>query len=379
VGGFFDFLKNLFIPRKKNNIDTHNLQTQPKPERTKLSEKSCGNNIDTCNLLPQPKLKKIKLSEEPGPIEEFVIIDIETTGLDSRLDKIVELAGIKIKQGEIVDSFCSLVNPGIPIPKEATNIHHITDRMVKNAPRINEVLPKFLDFIGELPVGGHNIKFDYDFIQYNAYLLGKTFTNPYFDTLSLSRKAFPKLKNHKLGTLIDHLKIDVKRQHRALDDVIATAQIYFKCCKVLKETQTTPKPIGLSNNENIAFGIIKQVLRNHNIEPNQICYDKSSTCVLINYSISFPRWFLKIKLDGKKKYIVTNLETNYIKSMINGFDVEDCPKSISGRSRVLINSPEDLNRLDKIIVECFNEVEREYQQYQKYYNSPRVYEITIKV
>lgn len=219
--GFFGFFKKILSPKKNQNIDIWS----PKDH---------------------PKLEKIKLSEEPGLIEEFVIIDIETTGLDSRSDKIVELAGIKIKQGEIVDTFCSLVNPGVPIPKEATMIHHITDKMVKNAPRINVVLPKFLDFIGELPVGGHNIKFDYDFIQYNAYLLGKSFNNPYFDTLSLCRKAFPNLKSHKLGAMIEYLKIDVKNQHRAFDDVLATAKIYFKCCEVLKGKHE-PKIIKISD------------------------------------------------------------------------------------------------------------------------------------
>jgi DNA polymerase III epsilon subunit-like protein len=79
------------------------------------------------------------------------------------------------------------------------------------------ILPSFLDFIGNLPVGGHNTKFDIDFIKYNAYLMGKEFNNPYFNTLSMCRKAFPNLHNHKLETVIQYLNIDIKNQHKAPD------------------------------------------------------------------------------------------------------------------------------------------------------------------
>lgn len=336
--GLFGFLKSLTISRKK---------AEPK----------------------EPEIKKVRLSDDPGPIEEFVIIDIETTGLDSRSDKIVELAGVKIKKGEIVDSFRSLVNPGVPIPKEAIAIHHITDQMVKYAPRIDAVLPKFLEFIGDLPVGGHNVKFDYDFIQYNAYLLGMNFNNPFFDTLSLCRKAFPNLKSHKLASMVEYLKIDVKNQHRAFDDVLATAKVYFKCWEILKEKGVQPRITEASEDQIAAFDMVKQILSSHNIDCSQICYGISSSHLSINYSMSYPRWFLKIKLSGRMKYIVTELEPDSIKNMVDNFTVEDCPKSINGRSRVLINSAEDIKRLDKLIVECFRRAEREYKNHQELFYS----------
>jgi DNA polymerase-3 subunit epsilon len=131
---------------------------------------------------------------------------------------------------------------------------------------------------------------------------------------------------------------------------LATARIYFKCCELLIEKQPKPKIIEISDDEIAAFNIVKQILKNYKIDCEQICYSLTSSFLSINYSMTYQRWFLRIKLSGKKKYVVTEFDIKSIKNIVGDLAVEECPKSISGQSRVLINSVDDIKKLDKLIV-----------------------------
>ncbi|MBE5821261.1 MAG: PolC-type DNA polymerase III [Clostridiales bacterium] len=165
----------------------------------------------------------------------YVVLDIETTGFSAVNDKITEFGMIKVKNGEILEEFETFVNPQIPIPEKITEVTNITDEMVKDAPTIEEVMPKILEFIGDSPIVAHNANFDLGFIKYNAKLLGKEVDNVIIDTLQISRDLEPDQKKHKLGIIADRMGIVVENAHRALDDVKTLVQVFDIMIGKLKE------------------------------------------------------------------------------------------------------------------------------------------------
>ena len=170
---------------------------------------------------------------------EYCVLDIETTGLSFRTEKITELGAVKIKNGEIIDEFECFVNPEKPIPERVVEITHITDEMVKDAGTIKEVLPKFLEFMGDSVLVAHNASFDIGFIKYNAEQLGYKLENTYIDTLRLAKEIFPDFKKYKLGLIADKLGITVEVAHRALDDVITLVKVFNVMMEKMKEKGVT--------------------------------------------------------------------------------------------------------------------------------------------
>ena len=157
---------------------------------------------------------------------EYCILDIETTGLSFRTEKITELGAVIYKNGEIIDEFECFVNPEKPIPEEVVKVTNITDDMVKDAETIETILPKFLDFIGDRIIVAHNADFDVGFIKYNAEKIGIKLENTYIDTLRLAKDLFPDYKKYKLGIIAENLGIKVDVAHRALDDVITLTKVF---------------------------------------------------------------------------------------------------------------------------------------------------------
>lgn len=157
---------------------------------------------------------------------EYCVLDIETTGLSFRTEKITEIGIMKYKNGEVIDKFECFVNPEKPIPQEVVEITHITDDMVKNAETIDKVLPKMLEFIGDSVLVAHNADFDIPFIKYNCTQCGLSLDNTYIDTLRLAKDLFPDYKKYKLGIIADNLGITVEVAHRALDDVDTLVKVF---------------------------------------------------------------------------------------------------------------------------------------------------------
>ncbi len=168
---------------------------------------------------------------------ETIVFDIETTGLSVQNCKITEIGAVKIKNGKIIDMFNTFVNPEVPIPAEIVELTSITDEMVADAPKIDEALRAFFDFIGgdrKLLVA-HNAAFDTGFIRYAAESLGIPFNNPYLDTVALSRFINPSLKKHKLDVLAEYYNLGEFNHHRACDDAAMLAAIYFKMIQSMRE------------------------------------------------------------------------------------------------------------------------------------------------
>lgn len=161
--------------------------------------------------------------------EGLVCLDLETTGLSPLVDRIIEIAAIKITPSKI-EVFQTLVNPEIEIPPHTIAIHHITDDMVKDSPLIAPSLKKLNDFCAELPVVAHNAKFDAGFIvmgmEKSAITLNK---NAVFCSCKFARFSFPEVPNHKLSTLVSHFGIELVNHHRATDDALASLKLFIKC------------------------------------------------------------------------------------------------------------------------------------------------------
>jgi len=158
----------------------------------------------------------------------LIAIDLETTGLSPLIDRIIEVAAIKITQDGLT-SLASLINPNIPIPPLTTDIHGIRDADVIGKPSLSAFLPQFQEFIGTLPLIAHNAKFDAGFIVFAAHQLHFELTkNDFYCTVKASRIAFPELPNHKLGTVAHELNLPLENHHRAEDDALASLLLFNK-------------------------------------------------------------------------------------------------------------------------------------------------------
>ena len=166
---------------------------------------------------------------------EYVVFDIETTGLSPKNDKITEIGAVKIRNYEIIDTFSQLINPEIDIPEKIQGLTGISNEMVSNMPKIESVLPQFLEFIGGSVLVAHNATFDISFIKESCNNLDMELNNPVLDTLELTRRLFPQLKRHKLNIVAKHLNIKLENHHRAVDDSLATGEILLKCLNILEE------------------------------------------------------------------------------------------------------------------------------------------------
>ena len=165
---------------------------------------------------------------------EKVIFDLETTGLSPYRDAILEIGAVVVRDGVLTDErFHAMVNPGFPIPYHITRINGINDRMVQDAPRIAEALPRFLEFVGDRGLVAHNASFDMGFIQAHAARLNLTAPVRALCTVELSRRVYPRERRHNLDAVCERLGLIVTDRHRALADVELTAQAFIQFQRIL--------------------------------------------------------------------------------------------------------------------------------------------------
>lgn len=164
---------------------------------------------------------------------DYVVFDLETTGMSPYTDKVIEISAVKVRNHKLVDEFSTLVNPECHISEGASAVNGIYDEMVVNAPVFADVLPKFIEFIENLPLVGHNIHaFDMNFIYRDCEAFLNAFPdNDYIDTVLISRKCLPEMAHHRMTDLALHYGISTEGAHRALKDCHMTQQVY----ELLKE------------------------------------------------------------------------------------------------------------------------------------------------
>mgnify|MGYP004458277319 FL=1 len=171
------------------------------------------------------------VSEEIGDYlmnNDVVVFDIETTGLEVSRCEIIEIGAVKLHKGKKVETFETFVKPTTPIPEEITNLTHITDEMVKDAPSIKNVIADFYKFCYGTTIIAYNIDFDYKFVSTFGRNNGFIFDMKQIDALYLARAFIPGLKNFKLGTVCKKLGVSLENAHRAVHDAMATADVVIK-------------------------------------------------------------------------------------------------------------------------------------------------------
>lgn len=167
-------------------------------------------------------------------IEDYVVVDLETTGLDPSYDEIIEFAAVRIENGTAVSEFQSLVKPAFPIDGFITELTGITNEMLSTAPSMESMLPRFIEFVGTSVVVAHNANFDVNFL-YDACISHKPFGNDFIDTMRLSRRLFRQERHHRLGDLTERFGIAGEIEHRALSDVLKTQACYEYMKKYIRD------------------------------------------------------------------------------------------------------------------------------------------------
>ena len=167
--------------------------------------------------------------------DTFVVFDLETTGFSPSKNQIIEIGAVKVVNGSITERFSTFVNPKVPIPFEIEQLTSINDDMVLDAPTIDEILPKFMEFCQDAVMVAHNADFDMSFIKHNCSALGLKCEKTVLDTVALSRVLLPALNRFKLDTVAKALNVSLAHHHRAVDDAACTAEIFVKLVEMLRD------------------------------------------------------------------------------------------------------------------------------------------------
>ena len=167
--------------------------------------------------------------------DTFVVFDLETTGFSPSKNQIIEIGAVKVVNGSIAQRFSTFVNPKVPIPFEIEQLTSINDDMVLDAPVIDEILPKFMEFCQDAVMVAHNADFDMSFIKHNCSTQGLECEKTVLDTVALSRVLLPSLNRFKLDTVAKALNISLAHHHRAVDAAACTAEIFVKLVEMLRD------------------------------------------------------------------------------------------------------------------------------------------------
>lgn len=180
---------------------------------------------------------KRNLRKEDTMIRSYIALDIETTGLNPKSERITEVAALRVEEGEIRDCFSTLINPERPLDARIIQLTGITDEMVAGAPPIAAVIGEFLEFCGSLPLLGHNLPFDYSFLKQAAVNQGLEFEKEGVDTLTLCRSVMPAGISRSLGNACEFYNISQPCAHRAEADARSAHLLYQHILGLYGEVQ----------------------------------------------------------------------------------------------------------------------------------------------
>ncbi|MFK4329477.1 DNA polymerase-3 subunit epsilon [Bacillus sp. RC240] len=289
---------------------------------------------------------------------DYVVIDFETTGFNPYNDKIIQVAAVKYHNHELVDQFVSYVNPERSIPDRITSLTGITNYRVSDAPTIEEVLPLFLAFLHTNVIVAHNASFDMRFFKSNVNMLGLPEPkNNVIDTVFLAKKYMKHAPNHKLETLKRMLGIRLS-SHNAFDDCITCAAVYQKCAAVEEEGKRKANKEVLD--ETAVFEAVKEMLVRNKRDIDWIrCMNVGS---YLDIKAFYP--IIRLKVKGRKKYVLTEKMEDDVREICTSLTYEAALKSEIGNTRIMIDSVEDILKLESYIVEEYDSVLRALDEYR---------------
>ena len=306
-------------------------------------------NKPTVNYIRVPQVKYSKVETVPN---DYVVFDLETTGLNKFEDKIIEIGAIKYINGVETDRFQTYINPQKHIPLEVTNINGISDRDVKNAPKAEKALSDFWDFIGNYPLIAYNSDFDMGFIQVNCYnTLGKTVENDVVDALPLAKEYLWQLPNKKLETVKQHFGLTVG-SHNAIDDCVVTNHLYQYCKQFedLKHKYVIPFPYNpqeLSDLEVEYINTAVEICEKNGISKKDLTLYKNSKLLSI---IKDKNPIISFKLYSKLQYTLLIVPFDQFESECKT-DIKHTasPKSEGNYTRVFTENSQQLWEFQKYI------------------------------
>lgn len=185
--------------------------------------------------LVEDNLPVIQNANDKDLSQTFVVFDLETTGFSNKNDKITEIGAVKVENFKVVDRFSQLINPEKDISYKVQELTGITNDLIKDKPTIEEILPKFVEFIGDSVLVAHNADFDMGFMQQKCREQNIEFKNTSVDTLTLARTLLPHMKRFRLNLIAKELGIPLLNHHRAVDDAEATAHIFIKFLEMIQK------------------------------------------------------------------------------------------------------------------------------------------------
>ena len=239
--GLFDFLKRKkVVPEQKpiqkdsdNSEDFMKRLRDMERSADEMREKRYAETEEILNKYPEARQYRLNYTQQEASVHEmtiteftpisknrYVAFDLETTGLNNADDAIVEIAAVRVENGIIVDEYHQLVNPDRPMPEKASSINHITDDMLVGKPKIHQVLPSFIVFVGDDVLVAHNAPFDIRFICQACMRNRFRIPASCFNTMNLAR-YWPEAENKKLVTLAAAAGIEIENAHRAMYDTKA--------------------------------------------------------------------------------------------------------------------------------------------------------------
>lgn len=166
--------------------------------------------------------------------KKYIVLDLETTGLSRYKHQITEIAAIRIDGDEIINTYQTLINPQRNIPSGVTRLTGITNKMVENAPTIDQILPDFLEFIWDDIIVAHNASFDYWFLSENIYKHQNFWMeNPVLCTRKLTSRLIPELPRKNLWSICEHMNLVNDQAHRAMSDTAVTVEVFKNLLKLL--------------------------------------------------------------------------------------------------------------------------------------------------
>ena len=290
---------------------------------------------------------------------DYVVIDFETTGFNPYNDRIIQVAAVRYRNHELADQFVSFVNPERPIPSRITSLTGITNYRVSDAPTIQEVLPLFLSFLGTDTIVAHNASFDMRFLKSNVNMLRLPEPkNKVIDTVFLAKKYMKHAPNHKLETLKRMLGIRLS-SHNALDDCITCAAVYQKCAAIQGEGKQKVKKETIE--EDAVYTLIKEMLVKHNRDIQWI--RNANVGSYLDIKAFYP--IVRVKVKGRKKYILTEKTEQEIVAMYPSLKCEPALKSEIGMTRIMVESLEDFAKLENYILEAYDRVMQALNEYKK--------------
>ncbi len=316
----------------------------------------------------------------------FVAFDLETTGLDTENDRIIEIGAVKFENLKPVKQFNTLVNPKMVIPPRSTKVNRITNQMVQNAPNEFEMCQMFIKFLGcrideKLIFCAHNASFDVKFLSKSFlrnYIKAKIV---FIDTLIESKRQLKYLKDHKLQTVAEHFGITNENAHRAYSDAIVCGKIL---CNLLDITETETKKknqrsLDFSEFETSLLKTTEEILKKHHVAFDKLYLDRTSLYTDIcykNYTM------LRFKIGNRLQYWLIDMNQNQIKKKYTT-DVTLSPatKSEGGdnKSRVIIEDANLLIQFEQYILDRFEKCKSSYEAYEKWIGDGKTNSYSISV